>query len=270
MALIAAIQSLNGIILPVLFIWTIFSPIAALALEQSDYIDTNRPSFCQSSLVVPQGSLQLENGSLYQQFQHGLTYADVPETEVRVGFTRKTEFQMFVPNVVFLNQDSKTNIGASDLGEVGFKEQLINAKRFIASFVTGVNIPTGSKLVSGTGIQPVIRLPYLIPITKNWSICGMQSLVVINSGRSAQWQPFVMATRSFGDKPSVFIEYAGFFTHNAQPVNIIHFGGAYKLNHNHQVDMHFGFGMNKAAPAALVGFGYSYRFDRLPWSSETK
>jgi hypothetical protein len=37
----------------------------ALAMSQKDDIDTNRPSFMDSPLVLPKSSVQLENGTLY-------------------------------------------------------------------------------------------------------------------------------------------------------------------------------------------------------------
>jgi hypothetical protein len=239
------------------------------ALEKTDDIDTNRPSFCQSALVVPAGTLQLENGTLYQHFQHGITYFDGPENEVRLGIARNTEFQMFTPNMILLNQRSSTITGATGLTEVGLKYQLGPFKRLTASIVGGLDIPTGSKFYSGTAVQPVFRIPYSIQLNKNWALCGMQSIIVTQPHGNIQWQPFVMVSRTLGRKAAAFIEYGGFFQQNshAPGQSIAHFGAIYKLNRNHQIDMQYGFGMSKTAPAAFVGLGYSYRFDKLPWGN---
>lgn len=94
---------------------------------------------------------------------------------------------------------------------------------------------------------------------------GMQSLLVINHAQSLQYQPTFMVERCIGQKVNLFTEYAGFFTQGFPPINIAHFGAEYKITRHNQVDMHFGFGMNKAAPAAFIGGGYSYRFDGLKW-----
>jgi hypothetical protein len=246
------------------------SGASAIALDKNDDIDTNRPSFCQSALVVPAGSLQIENGALYQRFEHGLTYVDVPENEVRLGLLKGTEFQMYTPNMILFNQGRSTYAGTTGLQEVGLKKQLGPYKRFTASVVGGVDIPTGSKLLSGTAVMPVIRLPYAIQLTKNWSFCGMQSLIVTQPHGNIQWQPFVMLSRAVGSKASVFAEYGGFFQQNSHTpgLSIAHFGGVYKLNRHNQVDIQYGFGMSKSAPVAFVGFGYSYRFDGLPWGNK--
>lgn len=245
------------------------------ALEKSDDIDTNRPSFCQSAIVVPKGSLQFENGGLYQHFQHGFTYFDVPETELRLGLTRSTEFQVFAPQFTALWQRrGPTNIGVTDLSEIGLKQQIGPIKPLrglVASAVASLNVPTGAKIFSGERVEPVFRLPYAVPINSKWTFCGMQSLEVLNNGRNVVYEPFVMVNRAFGSKNRVvaFAEYAGFFTTRHVPdVQIAHFGSVYKLNKNNQVDINFGFGMDRAAPAALVGVGYSYRFDKLPWGNK--
>jgi hypothetical protein len=118
-------------------------------------------------------------------------------------------------------------------------------------------------LISGGGVQPVVRMPWTKGVTKNWSIGGMQSLILID-GRDMQWQNFCLASRAIGKRTSIFLEYAGFYTQQAAPSNIAHFGVVRKVNKNNQVDLQCGFGMNQAAPAAFVGVGYSFRFDRLP------
>ncbi len=220
-----------------------------------------------SPLVVPKGSLQLESGTLYQHFQHGTNYFDISETQVRAGLTKRTEFQMFVPNFVLTHQSHTglTNAGVSDLGEVGIKQQIGPLKKLQLCIIPSLNIPTGSTTISGRGVQPVLRAPWGYPLNKNWSIMGMQSLLLLNSGRDIQYQPDFMLSRTVGPRAGVFAEYVGFFTHQAAPQQIAHFGGVYKVTRHHQLDMHFGFGMNKSAPAAFVGAGYSFRFDKLPW-----
>jgi hypothetical protein len=118
--------------------------------------------------------------------------------------------------------------------------------------------------------MPVFRLPYTIQLSPNWAFCGMQSIVVTQPHGNIQYQPFVMFTRALGSRASAFVEYAGFFQQNshAPGQSIAHFGGVYKITKHNQVDIQWGFGMSKTAPAAFVGVGYSYRFDGLPWGNK--
>ena len=266
-------QKLKRLIIMPLVVPLLLMGQRACALEQSDDIDTNRPSFMDSPLVVPKGSLQLENGGLYQHFQHGQTSYDLPETEVRVGLLKNAEFQMFVPDYYLFHQQSsaRTDIpsanraGVSDIQEAGLKIQLPTAfKDLTVSVIGGVTIPTGRSLINTSGVQPVIRVPWGKALNKNWSIMGQQSILVLNSGRDVEWQNFWMLNRALGSRASVFAEYGGFYTHHAVWSNIAHFGAVRKLNKNNQIDMQWGVGMNKTAPAAFIGVGYSFRFDRLP------
>jgi hypothetical protein len=272
------------------------------ALGKDEDIDTNRPSFMDSPLVVPKGSLQFENGTLYQHFQHGSTSYDIPETEVRVGLLKHTEFQMFTPNWFLLHRAGSSTValsgypsvpvlehisgstanGVSDLGEAGIKQEIKLPQKGILkglnlAVIGGVNIPTGRSLISTSGPGPVIRAPWTKSLTKNWSAGGMQSIVLLDNGRDVQYQNFWLLCRAFGARTSAFIEYGGFYTRNSSyavpvrssrryilPSNIIHMGLVRKLNKNNQVDLQFGFGLDQTAPAAFVGVGYSFRLDRLP------
>jgi hypothetical protein len=235
------------------------------SLSKDDDIDTNRPSFMDSPLVVPKGSLQFENGSLYSRFQHNTHSYDAPETEVRLGLLKHTEFQMFTPNWVLSQGKGALRGGVADLGEAGIKQEIPNPiKGLNLAFIGGVNIPTGRSSISTSGPGMVLRAPWTKALTKNWSAGGMQSILLLNNGRNLQWQNFNLLCRSFGPRTSAFVEYAGFYTQDNFPTNLIHFGVVRKLNKNTQADIHFGFGLNKAAPAAFVGGGFSFRLDRLP------
>ncbi len=245
----------------------LFSCTEVRALSKDDLIDTNRPSFCQSSLIVPKGTLQLENGTLYQKFQNSANYFDIPETQVRLGALKRLEVQMFVPQEVIFKRRGESYNGASGLGEAGCKFQLIDVPKFHASLVAAANIPTGRKAVSGTAVQPVFRLPYTIQLTDKTALCGMQSLILMNNAGDLQWQPFVMLSRNIGDRASIFAEYAGYFIQNQNKPSqqLLHFGGVYKFKKVHQVDFECATGLTRTSPSFAVGVGYSYRFDHLPW-----
>jgi hypothetical protein len=250
--------------------------LKAEALEKTDDIDTNRPSFMDSPIVVPRASIQLENGTLFQWFHRNVQQFDIPETEVRVGLSKKTEFQAFIPNynlVRFLGHDSSQ---VADIAEIGVKEQLgpilpdaKNVPGYLRNYnlavILGVTPPTGSPQISGTGTGGTLRFPWSKSIGKNYCIAGMQSLLLLNGGRTLQYQPDVLFGRNIGTRGFIFAEYGGFLTEGNGISNIAHFGGVRKLTRHQQVDMQFGFGLNNKAPIAFVGVGYSFRFDKLKW-----
>ncbi len=244
--------------------------LPARSMDKDEDIDTNRPSYMYSPLVVPKGSVQLENGGLYQHFQHGTNFYGASETQVRLGLTERAEFQMFVPSYGASVRAHRTGSqsGVSGLSEVGIKYQLGPIEKLQLAVIPSVNIPTSSQDVYlGKGVQGLCRVPWSYPLTSKLSVMGMQSILLLNSGRSVEYQPDFMLSRSVGSKASVFAEYVGFFTQHFSSSQIAHFGGVYKVKPHHQVDVHFGFGLDQTAPAAFIGSGYSTVSTSCPGSS---
>ena len=234
-------------------------------------IDTNRPSFMASPLVLPARTVQVENGTLFSGQRHGNWAYDLPETEIRVGVFRSTELQMFVPDF-YLERNSNSTFGrVSDLAEIGLKQQLSLPKtiapklasRLNFALIASLSAPTGSPQISGGGVQPVLRLPYTVSLNDKWAVGGMQSLLVVNSGHDVLYQPDVLLSRAVNQRSSAFIEYGGSILHHHNPQHLIHFGTVYKISRCQQIDTQFGFGLNESAPSAFVGAGYSVRFDQL-------
>ncbi len=236
---------------------------SAQAADPNDDIDTNRPSFMFSPIVLPKGSLQLENGGLDSGARRGRWGIDLPETQVRIGLARSTEFQVFVPNYVLSREAGDSTSGVTDLSEIGIKQQLPTSGKFTAAIIAAVTAPTGATRLSLGGTSGILRLPYTYAINNKWCIGGMQSLLLIDHGRSLQWQPDILISRSLGTKACTFLEYGGYFTSNNYPINLIHLGAMYKLTRHQQIDTHCGFGLNQNAPSAFVGLGYSFRVDGL-------
>jgi hypothetical protein len=83
-------------------------------LDQSPSVDalgpiaTDRPAVTNSSVVVPAGSLQVENGFLETSSQ-GQIVLDGPESLVRFGVAKRTELRFTVP-------DYFHNLNAGGLG----------------------------------------------------------------------------------------------------------------------------------------------------------
>lgn len=233
------------------------------AATTNDAIDTNRPSFMFSPIVLPKGSLQVENGTLYQGLRPGWA-VDLPETQLRLGLGHTTELSAFVPNEVIERAQGQRISGATNISEIGIKQQLRkDPGRFNASVIAGITVPTAHRSLINSGLQATFRLPYSYALNDRWSICGMQSLVLINRGETLQWQPDALVCRNIGSKASAFMEYAGFFTEHKYPINLLHFGGVYKVTRHQQVDTRFGVGLNQAAPSVFAGLGYSFRIDDL-------
>jgi hypothetical protein len=105
-------------------------------------IATDRPQITSSSIVVPCGSLQFENG--FQETSNGgqRTF-DLPETAVRFGIAKRTELRFTVPDYLF-NDDTGSGFanGFADLS-LGFKQQLGPTRGgFDVSLTPSLSLPT--------------------------------------------------------------------------------------------------------------------------------
>jgi hypothetical protein len=123
-------------------------------------IATDRPQITSSSVVVPCGSLQFENG--FQETGNGGQRSyDLPETAVRFGIASKTELRLAAPDY-FLNDDTASGFatGLSDLS-LGFKQQLGPTRGgFDVSFTPSISLPTGANSISSHGYDPTVQLPW--------------------------------------------------------------------------------------------------------------
>src|SRR5271170_817597 len=230
-------------------------------------ISTDRPQITSSSIVVPCGSLQFENGFQATSTGGQETY-DLPETSIRFGIARKTELRYMVPDYYW---DLATGSGAATgLGDMslGFKQQLGPTKgKFDVSLVPSVSFPTGANAISSHGYDPAVQLPWSRGLSKNWTVAGMFSVTwptqaASNGGtkRNVTGQGSVYFDRQLTAPWDAWVEYSGSFPQRGGPQNIIDLGTSYKISPHQQLDFHAGFGLSSAAPDHFIGFGYSVRF----------
>jgi hypothetical protein len=69
--------------------------------------------------------------------------------------------------------------------------------------------------------------------------------------------------RDIGTHADFFVEFVGDYPSHLAPQEFLNLGGAYRITHTQQIDVHTGLGIDRRAPASLLGIGYSYRWDRL-------
>jgi hypothetical protein len=226
-------------------------------------IVTDRPDVTESSIVVPKGSLQIENGTTWTS-THGSQTFDLSESLIRFGLAPRTEFRIVVPNYLGgISGPDATGFG--DLA-LGMKQQLGPLPGgFDLSVILAVSLPTGASRVSSHGYDPFIKFPWSREFKRGWSIGGMQSLFSNTQGskRNGVWESTFYIEREITKSWDAFTEYAGDFAQQGGPKEIAHFGSAYRLDPWQQIDFHFGFGVSRSAPEHFFGVGYSFRIDRL-------
>ncbi len=223
-------------------------------------ISTDRPQVTNSSVVVPCGSLQFENGVQVTGAggQHG---PDFPETSVRFGIARKTELRFATPNYFRNDPTASGANGFSDLA-LGFKQQLGPVRGFDVSVVGSVSLPTGANALSSHGYDATVQLPWSRALTKAWTLAGQVGVAwPTESGRhDATGQASVYFDRQLTAPLDAYVEYSGDYPQRGGPQHLIDFGAAYKPRPHQQLDVHCGFGLSAAAPDYVVGVGYSVRF----------
>ena len=147
-------------------------------------IATDRPAITNSSVVVPAGSFQFENGFLDTSSQ-GQSVIDGPETLVRFGVASKTELRFTLPDYFQnLNSPGSFGTGFSDFA-FGVKQQLgPTPGGFDVSAILFLSFPTGAHTVSSGGYDPGLQVPWSRALTAKWTAAGMFSLYWPTQGRT--------------------------------------------------------------------------------------
>jgi Putative MetA-pathway of phenol degradation len=238
----------------------ILFPVRAQTTLGSDIvIVTDRPSVTNSSLVVPQGGFQAENGLLVTN-SSGDYVLDIPETNLRYGLLQKTEIRFLVPDY-FQNLSSGTK-GASGFGDLalGVKQQIGPLYGFDLSAIVFVSFPTGANRISSHGYDPGLQFPWSHKLSENWTAAGQVAFYwpTQSQRRNFTGETTFLADRQLTGPWDAFVEYAGDFPQRGGARQFLHFGTAYKLTPRQQLDFHVAVGLSEVASRGYIGFGYSF------------
>ena len=228
-----------------------------------DEIATDRPDVTNSSLVVPVGSLQNENGVNVSSRDGGQSI-DGTNSRWRLGIAPCLEVLVDVPTY-FANLRGPGNSGFTDVSPA-IKWQISPVPGKIdLSVVTGVALPTGAEAIAGRGAQPYLQFPWSWELHDGWGLSGMLTEFFRPSELTTKriMETTFVIEKNVSKKASLFVEYVGDYPENSSPSQLFNSGGLYHLSPTQQVDFHVAFGLNHNAPSYIVGVGYSFRIDRL-------
>ena len=156
-----------AIVLPMLLVY--HGTIAAKADSCpgiGDEIATDRPDVTNSSVVVPAGSLQIENG-INVSARGGDRFVDGTNTRLRAGIANCLEFLVDVPTY-FAKVRGRGNSGLSDVAPA-LKWQISPVPGKVdLSAVFGVALPTGSAGIAGPGARTYLQLPWSWELRGGW------------------------------------------------------------------------------------------------------
>jgi hypothetical protein len=227
-------------------------------------IGTDRPAIANSSVVVPQGALQVENGLLSTDAggRHAL---DLPESNIRYGLLQDTELRLTWPD--YYRGFPQAGAGISGFGDsaIGLKQQLGPVGGFDLSAIAFTSVPSGAAGLSSRGYDPGVQLPWSRKLTDDWTAAGQLAAYWPTQGgkRNATREATFLVDRRLNARWDAFVEYAGDFPHAGGSRQLLHAGAACMLTAHQQLDFHAAAGLSAAAPRSFVGVGYSFLFVRL-------
>jgi len=244
----------------------VMTPVLAHAGEcptSAVEIATDRPDVTNSSLVVPLGSLQMENG--INTVRRGLDKTfDGTNSRLRLGVANCLEILVDVPTYVGrVKGDPDTgfgNVAPAIKYQFGSLPEPWNL-----SVTAGAGLPTGSPKITGPGLQPYLQFPWSYELGSGWGTSGMVTSFFFPSdplNKQTTEATFVLE-KKVTERASLFVEYVGDYPSRGASVQLFNAGGGYLLTKTQIIDFHIAFGLNHNSPNYIVGVGYSFRFDDL-------
>jgi len=230
--------------------------------DSQSEIQTDRPDATNSSYVVPDASLQVENGINVTAYD-GSRSIDGTNARIRLGVAHCAELLIDLPDYFHSVHDGGPT-GFSDVMPA-FKTQLGPLPGGIVfSATAGLGFPTGASGISGQGYNPYVQFPCSREIRDGWSLNGMFTQFWFAGQKSnAISEATFVAERDVGAQADLFVEYVGDYPNHRGPSQVINTGGAYRFTAREQIDFHSGFGLTNRSPSYFFGLGYSVRFDSL-------
>jgi hypothetical protein len=229
--------------------------------QKESSIDTDRPDVTNSSVVLPQGSFQSENGINLSQ-RDGARELDGTDSRLRSGIAPCLEVLVDMPTY-FAALGAPLNSGFSDvIPAIKWQVSPVPGKIDLSATL-GVGLPTGTKAIAGPGVQPYVQFPWSWELNGGWSISGMFTDFIMPSdasNKSSTETTFVLE-RALTERTFLFIEYVGDYHEHGGPSYLFNSGGGYRVTPTQQIDFHIGIGLNDNAPAYIFGMGYSFRLD---------
>jgi hypothetical protein len=225
-------------------------------------IQADRPDVTNSSFVVPNGSLQAENG-INLTARRASRSIDGTNTRIRLGVARCIELLADLPDY-FRSVHGVAPTGFSDLAPA-VKGQLGPLPGgVVLSATAGLGLPTGASRISGHGYNPYVQFPWSRGLGGGWGLSGMftQFWFPGQPKSDAISEATFVVEREVGAHADLFVEYVGDYPNHGGPSQVVNTGGAYRFT-TQQIDFHAGFGLTNRSPSYFFGLGYSVRFDSL-------
>lgn len=227
-------------------------------------ISTDRPSFSDSSSLVPTGHPQIETGATYFHVG-GLDYGQGPEFLFRYALS--DSFELRLVNVNYSVFEGGHDSGFQDPG-VGFKLRLLKPKHATGqpevTFVGLLQVPLGGGALRADTVQPTAKIAASLALTASDSVGGnvLVSYYTPDDAHFTQYAASLYEAHTFNARLASFVEVYGLtpLGHDGHSAAYADAGFTYLLNKRTQVDLRYGSGFDQARDGQYVGAGIAYRF----------
>jgi outer membrane putative beta-barrel porin/alpha-amylase len=202
-------QTLQVCLLSALVIFAVADAHADDCPTAKDQIATDRPDVTNSSLVVPVGSFQSENGVNFSTRDGGRTI-DGTNTRWRLGVAPCLELLVDLPTY-FANIRGPGSWGFSDVAPAIKWQVSPMPGKIDLSLVFGMALPTGAVDIAGHGFQPYLQMPWSWELHDGWGLSGMLTEFFRPSELTTKriTETTFVVEKKVTERASLFVEYVG-------------------------------------------------------------
>ena len=254
-------------------VWAVLSLLTFACLSASsaaaddcptskEEIATDRPDVTNSSLVVPTGSLQAENG-INLSGRDSATLLDATNTRLRLGVAHCLEVLVDVPTYFAVLGGEASSGWTNVIPAIKWQISPVPGKIDLSA-VVGAGLPTGTRNIAGSGVQPYLQFPWSWKLGHEWELAGMVTNFFTPADANRHTTETTLSLeREIGEHADLFVEYVGDYPDRSPSLFMLNSGGAWRFTRTQQLDFHVAFGLSNDAPHYIFGLGYSFRFDGL-------
>jgi hypothetical protein len=223
-------------------------------------INTERPSFSSSPLVLPTGLWQIETGYQFTRDKDESSLKDhtLPNLLLRFGFHEKLELQLSGVTYKWQELDGLEENGFPGAG-LGIKWQVNNSDAVVpVGLFGGISLPVGSSEFTNDNYDPSIGIFWSHSSTLDW----FGTAIVKYSNDLFTFDNAIGISFSLPGNTGAFVEYLANFYENDNDGSghNLNLGASWLLSDNLQLDINGGVGLNSKANDYYTGMGISYRF----------
>ena len=238
------------------------APAAAQAAPRRTLppIETDRPDFVESAVVVPRGYLQMENGLTFQNEGDGSQSLGT-ETLLRYGAASRLEWRLGIPGFDLPSGTGRSGFGHGDV-YAGLKWQLGPIHDVDVAVIPAVLIPLGDPSSTSGAWDPQLAVTVATDLPAGFDLSGMiTGLLPTEAGRRNGTVQTLLALghEFFSPKWRIFVEGFGTYARYGEPGYLAHAGVTWHPSDDMQLDAHAARRIAGDAPESLIAIGFSVR-----------